>query len=294
MDAKDITLALRGRWHRSYGLAFCPAHHNTRTPALSLSNGTDGRLLAKCHAGCGFDDIVDALKGLHLLDGGGYPPPDPETIARREAEARAEEGKRERQAWALWREGAPIHGTLAERYLRGRGLTCALPDSLRFHPSCWHSSARRFPAMLARVDGAARFALHRTYLDPDGTGKAGATPNKAMLGAVKGGAVRLSDDAGPLVICEGIETGLALLSGLLHLPVRLWAGLSAPGMQAVTLPPDPARLTIATDSDDDGTGKAAGDALALRASAMGWSVSLLPAPKGKDWADIIAMKGGRT
>ncbi|KAA8614215.1 hypothetical protein AL037_04530 [Salipiger aestuarii] len=65
-------------------------------------------------------------------------------------------------------------------------------------------------------------------------------------------------------------------------------------MQAACLPPDPGRLTIATDSDDGGAGKAAGDALALRASSMGWTVSLLPAPQGKDWADILAMKGGRT
>ncbi|WP_190323892.1 toprim domain-containing protein, partial [Salipiger aestuarii] len=88
--------------------------------------------------------------------------------------------------------------------------------------------------------------------------------------------------------------GRITLSGLLHLPVCLWAGLSASGMQAACLPPDPGRLTIATDSDDGGAGKAAGDALALRASSMGWTVSLLPAPQGKDWADILAMKGGRT
>ncbi|MDO6588293.1 toprim domain-containing protein [Salipiger sp. 1_MG-2023] len=293
MDAKEITLALRGRWYRSYGLAFCPAHGNTRTPALSLGNGTDGRLLARCHAGCEFRDIVDALRGLGIVDGGGgYSPPDPDTLAKREAEARADADRRERQALAIWREGLPISGTLAERYLRGRGLTCPLPDTLRFHPSCWHSSAKRFPAMLARVDGAARFALHRTYLCPDGTGKAAVAPSKAMLGAVKGGAVRLSDAEGPLVLAEGIETGLALLSGLLQLPVRLWACLSASGMQRVTLPPDPGRLTIATDSDDSGVGKAAGDALALRASSLGWTVSLLPAPKGRDWADILALKGG--
>jgi hypothetical protein len=53
-DARTVTIALRGRWYRSYGLAFCPAHLNGRTPALSLADGEDGRLLAKCHAGCSF------------------------------------------------------------------------------------------------------------------------------------------------------------------------------------------------------------------------------------------------
>ena len=53
-EAQRITLALRGRWHGAYGVAFCPAHPNRRTPALSLADGGDGRLLALCHAGCGF------------------------------------------------------------------------------------------------------------------------------------------------------------------------------------------------------------------------------------------------
>ncbi len=59
-----------------------------------------------------------------------------------------------------------------------------------------------------------------------------------MLGSVTGGDMHLSQ-ANPkhLVICEGIETGLALLSGLLSEPVNLWAFLSTSGMMRVNLPP---------------------------------------------------------
>ncbi|KAA8605311.1 hypothetical protein AL036_10460 [Salipiger aestuarii] len=64
---------------------------------------------------------------------------------------RADAERRERQALGLWRQGLPIKDTLAERYLSGRLLTYPLPDTLRFHPPCWHPSAKRFPAMLARV-----------------------------------------------------------------------------------------------------------------------------------------------
>ena len=46
MNAHAICDALGGRWHGSYGLAFCPVHKNTRTPALSLKDGDDGRLTA--------------------------------------------------------------------------------------------------------------------------------------------------------------------------------------------------------------------------------------------------------
>ncbi|SFJ75251.1 DUF7146 domain-containing protein [Celeribacter neptunius] len=292
-DAKTLTVALNGVWHGSYGLCRCPAHGD-RNPSLSLKNGNDGRLLAHCHTGCSFTDILDALRGMGLIEGNGtVPRMDPAEIARREAEAKAQAEKKARQASALWKEAVPICGTLAETYLRGRGITCDLPDTLRFHPEAWHPTAKRFPAMLARVHGGQGFAVHRTYLatTKGGSKKASVTPDKAMLGAVKGGAVRLTEAQGPLVAAEGIETALSLACGLLRTPATIWAALSASGIRGLSLPAKPHRLTIATDSDDNGAGKAAGLALAERATSLGWTVSLLPAPDGRDWNDILCMKG---
>jgi RecA-family ATPase/5S rRNA maturation endonuclease (ribonuclease M5) len=40
--------------------ARCPAHSDKK-PSLSISKGTDGKLLMFCHAGCDFDQIVQAL-----------------------------------------------------------------------------------------------------------------------------------------------------------------------------------------------------------------------------------------
>lgn len=288
-DARTITAELRGKWFGRYGLAFCPAHHNTKTPALSLSDGRKG-LLARCHAGCPFAAIAAALRGLGLMEGGGaYVAPDPHTAAARRAVERAEAAKRAAQAFALWREAQPIGGTLAERYLRGRGVTCPLPETLRFAPSCWHATARRLPAMVALVEGVESFAVHRTYLRADGSGKADVERAKAMLGAVTGGAVRLCGGTGPLVVAEGIETGLSLASGLLRAPATIWAALSTSGMRGLALPPLPARLTLASDGDDPG--RAAAHALATRASGLGWRVSLLPAPDGRDWNDVLQKKG---
>lgn len=289
-DAERITRALRGRWHGRYGLAMCPSHANTRTPALSLKDGEDGRLLARCHAGCDFPSILDALRGLGLVYGQGhYSPPSAADLARIKASEEAEAKKREAQAFALWSVAVPIQGTPAAVYLRGRGITADLPDSLRFHPETWHGpSAMRWPAMVALVEGANRLAVHRTFLRPDGQGKAAIDPAKMMLGATAGGAVRLSQGAGPLLVAEGIETALSLASGLLRAPVTIWAGLSAPGIAALRLPTSPHRLTIATDGDD--AGRAAGNKLAERASVLGWVVSILPAPDGRDWNDILTMK----
>ncbi|AGT08120.1 DUF7146 domain-containing protein [Paracoccus aminophilus] len=288
-DAQSLTLALGGRWYRSYGVACCPAHGDTR-PSLTLADADDGRLLLSCKAGCAFLSILDAIKGRGLLGGDYRPQPlDPAELSRRKAQAKAEAAKVEKRALACWRESLPIRGTIAEAYLRGRGITCALPESLRFHPECWHPSAQRAPAMVARIDGLPRLAVHRTYLRPDGSGKAALEPAKAMLGAALGGAVRVTDGDGPLVVAEGIETALSLCSGLLQAPATIWAGLSTAGVAGLHLPPRPGRLTIAPDGDEPG--RLAAHKLAERAASLGWTVSLLPAPEGRDWNDILQSKG---
>ncbi|WP_455709728.1 DUF7146 domain-containing protein [Mameliella alba] len=76
-------------------------------------------------------------------------------MKRKEA-ARAEAAKKSAKAKGLWREAQPITGTIAEAYmLEARGITCALPDTLRFHPSCWHGpSASRQPAFIVGLTAA--------------------------------------------------------------------------------------------------------------------------------------------
>ncbi|WP_210526611.1 DUF7146 domain-containing protein [Rubellimicrobium arenae] len=284
-DARTLTRAMGGRWHGRYGLARCPAHDD-RSPSLSLSTGADARLLLRCHAGCEFSDILGALRGLGLLGTGDVQPQSDLTAsARWEAEERADAQRRAAQALAAWQEAGPITGTPAETYLRARGITCALPPSLRFHPEAWHPSARRWPAMVALVEGGDGPAVHRTYLRPDGSGKADVEPTKAMLGSVRGGAVRLAGGPGPLVVAEGIETALSLASGLLRGPATVWAALSASGFTSLRLPPEPGELIVAMDGDQ--AGQKAGDYLARHAARLGWSVSLLPAPEGRDWNDIL-------
>lgn len=214
--------------------------------------------------------------------------PSPRVVARIAQEDSERSKRREALALACWMEARPITGTIAEAYLRGRGITCDLPETLRFHPSCWHPKSVPLPAMVAIVEGSERFAIHRTYLSASGKGKADIQPAKAMLGTVSGGAVRLSVGGNKLVVCEGIETGLSLLSGLLPGPATVWAALSTSGLKGLSLPSEVSRLTVATDGDV--AGRAAGNSLATRAATAGWPVSLLPAPNGVDWNDIV-MKG---
>lgn len=289
-SAQTITKALNGHWHGGYGLCLCPAHANTKSPALSISDGYDGRLLLRCHAGCDFMSILDALKGLGLVEGTGhYTPPSYEDMEANRLKEMDKAKKQEARARECWNTAKPIHGTLAETYLRSRGITSTIGECLRFHGSCWHPSGQQLPAMVALVEGAEHLAIHRTYLRADGMGKAAIEPAKAMLGSVAGGAGRLSDGADKLIVCEGIETGLSLLSGLVRGSVSVWAALSTSGMKSLSLPAQPALLTVATDGD--AAGRQAGHALAERAAALGWQVSMLPAPDGRDWNDILTMKG---
>lgn len=47
-------------------LARCPSHDD-RSPSLSIREGSDGRVLIYCFAGCGASDVVSAL-GLDFAD----------------------------------------------------------------------------------------------------------------------------------------------------------------------------------------------------------------------------------
>lgn len=281
----QLTQDLGGRWNGHSGIAFCPAHNNHRTPALSISVGDNGTLLLHCFSGCAFSDIAKAINARgHELPRAIETPPSPHNTQN----ALREKARRSAQARMIWEETQAIANTPAERYLRSRGISSPLPETLRYHPQCWHGpSAHRHPAMIALVEGSSGMAIHRTYLAPDGVGKAKVDHAKMMLGTTAGGAVRLTenDDNGPHVIAEGIETALSLGCGLLSTPGTIWAALSAPGMAKVVLPRRAGALVVAMDGDD--AGRKAGFQLAQRADSAGWQVSLLDAPDGRDWNDVL-------
>ncbi|CUJ95572.1 conjugative transfer relaxase protein TraI [Ruegeria denitrificans] len=287
-DAETITQALGGRWSGRSGIACCPAHDD-RSPSLSIANGHSGQLLLTCHAGCSFVHVLEALKGLGLAGSQEkYAPLSSEVVRKNREEERRQTLRRAEIAQSVWKEAQPVCGTPGETYLRKRGITCPLPSSLRYLDRCWHPAAKQVPALIGYVGGTDTFAVHRTYLRIDGAGKTDLSPSKAMLGATKGGAVQLSNAPGRLVVTEGIETGLSLLSGLMHGPIEVWAALSASGMKSLYLPEHPGELVIAPDGD--AVGREAAQVLAHRAYALGWHVSLLPAPDGYDWNDVLMGK----
>jgi len=285
MDAQTIAHNLGGYFRNGRGQSPCPIcqpESRKDQTALSISE-SNGKLLLYCFkSGCSFVEIAQAanlpLEGVQI-----------DFDARREAQRKQDEytAKQMAKARSLWDMSKPVQGTKAEAYLRGRGITCTLPDTLRFAPDLYHApSASWACALVAQVNNGN--AVHRTFFDRQGIRLSKSA--KLMLGPCAGGAVVLSQGEGPLVVCEGIETGLSLLSGLLSGPATVWAALSTSGIKSLSLPENPHKLTIATDGDEPG--EQAGNCLASRATALGWQVSMLPAPDGRDWNDVLMKQGG--
>src|ERR1044072_8374837 len=167
----------------------------------------------------------------------------------------------------------PIAGTLAETYLRRRGISAvAAGVSLRFHPRCYYrqdegSPTDTWPALIAAVTdlGGRITGAHRTWLDRSGQDKAPiASPRRAM-GHLLGHGVRFGVVDNAMAAGEGIETMLSLRTTLPSLPMV--AALSANHLAALLFPPTLRRLYVARDRDP--AGDAAMASLHHRATAAG-------------------------
>ncbi|CAM4390458.1 MAG: ATP-dependent RecD-like DNA helicase [Legionellaceae bacterium] len=117
----------------------------------------------------------------------------------------------------LERESMIIHGTLGEMYLRKqRGITCQLPESLRYHPSIYVPEVgKHLPALLviAKNEKGKTQAVQTIFLDRETHNKANIESNKRITGPIKGAIVTIQEGKSkdsPTLIAEGIETGLSL------------------------------------------------------------------------------------
>ncbi len=127
--------------------------------------------------------------------------------------------------------------------------------------------------------------VHRTFLRPDGLGKAEGIA-RMMAGAA--GIVRLSPDetvTGGLGICEGVETGLALLTIAEWSPI--WACCSAGGVARLPVLRAVEALTIFADRDDKGAGIEAARSVKARWDAAGRNATIVMPPAGNDWLDAL-------
>ncbi|MGD0187172.1 MAG: toprim domain-containing protein [Roseiarcus sp.] len=236
-----------------------------------------------------FRDVADEARRFLNL-----PRPAPEkSISPSNAPARTSSSAK--RLLALCR---PIDGSLAETYLRRRGVTAfGGTESLRFHPSCFYradanSPIEKWPALVAAVTDLSNrvTGVHRTWLDPElggaDHGKASIENPRRSLGDIWTHAVRFGVAQDVMAAGEGIETILSLRSVLPALPMI--AALSASNLAAVVFPAALRRLYVAMDADPAGERAAA--ALAARAVQAGIEAIVLR-PVRNDFNDDLSACG---
>jgi len=164
--------------------------------------------------------------------------------------------------------------------------TIAPPPALRYAPALRRPDGNHGPAIVARVDDldGRLIGLHRTWLGRDRAG-AWRRFDRASLGPISGGAVRLAPAAEILMIGEGIET---CLSAMQACALPAWAALSTSGMVALALPAIVRHAIILADHDASGTGERAARRAAERWLREGRRVKLaLPPDVDTDFNDML-------
>jgi putative DNA primase/helicase len=201
--------------------------------------------------------------------------------------------------------GAGVDEEIISEYFMSRGLPDYVPPSLLSNESLeyWDKTGPNpeclgnFPAMIAvykRND--IECGIHCTYIKEDYSGKADVpNPKKSMktVNDLKGCAIQLFpiEKNKPLVVCEGIETGIAIYEAT-KFPV--WACGTATLLESVEIPDEVLTVYIAADLDKSERGGQAAERLAHRLHSEGKEVHIvtpsgpiIEGEKSVDWLDVL-------
>ena len=266
----ELRGAKRGIWH-----------------SKESDEGGDLLALIRQQHGCGFADAVAWARNQTGLPAAR--PDNDEDRARRaqqdadrrarqtEAETRshaeADADRRSSIAWVqrVAKETAPADGTPADWYLRQvRGIPrppTGWPDAIR-----WHPGYRALVLVATLADGTVQ-RIQRVHLGMSGEKASTEEIEQRGLLAVKmtngpqdGAVVRLpGDPAGPLLLAEGPETGLAAWSSTRH---ETWIALG--GIGGVELPRGRRVAAISDDNPVAHDAKKGGAAKALNKAVAAW------------------------
>jgi hypothetical protein len=205
----------------------------------------------------------------------------------------------------VWRDALPIQNTLAETYLRSRGMKgCSSTwHDLYFHPSLSYKENddtpwTKHPGMLAVVRNTCGtpVTLHRTFLNADGTSKANVTRQKMMLAQpepLNGACIMIdrptqTDFGGLIGVSEGIENGLAVREAT---GCPIWVGISDRIMEKILFWDSISTIVIWEDIEPSGAGHRAALNIREKWHALGKQViikdpsTILPRDK-VDWLDV--------
>lgn len=245
--------------------------HSERTPSLEVN---DAKGTYHCH-GCGAGG--DAIRFLTQQEGmrfreavewllGDELPviSDAERVRRKQEDARVLT-ERIALARSIWRTTVMAPGTPAEIYARSRGITIALPPTIRYvETPRWRDPdtgevGPNHPAMACALQNAAGevVGVQCVFLQDGGRSKYARTrPDgskakaKLTFGVGNGSAIRLGPVAPHIIACTGPENGLSLLQ---MMPGKtVWAAVGDAVLSQVDYPPGVASICLAGDSDQSG------------------------------------------
>jgi hypothetical protein len=283
--------ALVGLTHDRLGRLDVPCPHCARSPQRS-ARGSRRRVLRVWREDedfAGYHCARCRLRGFARRPGasrGRRRAADAKAQAAASAQAHAE-AQRRKARW-LWRSAPPAQKTCVERYLRRRGIVGPLPhEIIRYLPP---DGPGRHPAMLVpfglasepqpgelAITEAAITAVHLTFLQPDGSGKADIDPAKITVGSPQGMPLMLApmNDSLGLAITEGIEDALSVHEGT---GLGAWAAGSCALLPALanTVPVYTNFITVI--ADDDAGGRRGARCLAQALIRRGFFVDLIEAP----------------
>ncbi len=242
--------------------ALCP-FHSEKTPSFTIYN--DGRRFM-CF-GCGAKgDVFDFVSLLHnvglrdaamMLSQGAI-------VTTEIAPSPSANNKSDRidEARGVWSAALPAIGTPVEAYLRWRGISIQIPQTIRFAQLQYGRTGRVFPCLVAAVTSPDNklCGIQRTYLADDGRGKADVPKPKLSLGRVSCGAIRLAPVSRKLVVTEGLEDGLSLMEAV---GLSVWVACGATMLPQMRFPECVQNVAIGGDNDEAGRAKAAQAAIAF-------------------------------
>lgn len=263
--------------------ACCP-FHSDRSPSFTIFSGGQRFYCFGCGAS---GDVLDYVQRAHnvslreavaMLGGDSLPSVSAAPVIRDEKPARIEEAR------TIWREAVPAQGTLAESYLRFRGLHLPVPDSIRFARLRYGKRGDLLPCLVACVGSVDNkiCGIQRTYLNASGTGKANVPKPKLSLGQVAGGAIRLAPAAAELIVCEGLEDGLTLQQ---EIGRAVWVAAGSSMLPSMQFPAGV--RSVAIGGDNDAAGRDAAMKAAQSFSARGLSTRAFFPIDAKDFNDEL-------
>lgn len=210
--------------------------------------------------GCGVQgdvlDFVQRLHGVGLRDAAILLTRDDVPAVELARHPEINRTNRIAEAREIWRSATPAAGTLAESYLRSRGIRIPIPKSIRFARLPYRKLRKQFPVLVAAIASAddQLQGIQRIYLNESGTRKAGLEKPKLSLGRITGGAIRFGPLSRRISVTEGLEDALTLQQ---QLGFTAWASCGATMLPRLILPPDVSEVVVGGDDDSVGRHAAA-------------------------------------